>query len=475
MPIDPGKNLATVHCFLEDKQGYFWLPTNKGLYRVAKKELDSYASGSKENVFYYYFDKSSGFTTNEFNGGCTPCGIVTRDGHFSLPSLDGLVQFSPDSILIEPPNHAVFIDRIITDDKMESPGEHFRQRQDSGPLVFVIASPYFGNPANLHLEYSIPQLDNKWRPVNNDGKLVLTGLHKGNYKLTIRKQEWYGRYSYKTVQWTILPYWYETIWFWLLVALAAIGILSFIFWLRYAREVKRAELLEQKVTERTQALSASNRVKEKMIAVILHDLRSPLRFLHIMAIHVYENYKKVSRPEMGAMLLKFRNATNDLNEFTQDFLIWTNAQKEGFVVRQETIVLREIVGGILSLYEPAADTRNNTMLNLVPPAITLVSDPNILKLIIRNLADNANKYTVNGEIKMEAMQEASTVRIIISDTGKSMGKELVTEILNNTYQAADNSHGFGYKIILELLAKIQGELAIDHVGETGNRITLTFR
>lgn len=474
MPIDAENNLATIHCFMEDKRGYFWLPTNKGLYRVAKKELDSYAAGNNENVFYYYFDKSSGYTTNEFNGGCTPCGIVMRNGHFSLPSLDGLIQFNPDSISIEPPDRPIFIDRVITDDRKVSSGDHFEQHQDSGPLVFAIASPYFGNPVNLHLEYSIPQLDNKWRPVNDDGKLVLTGLGKGNYTLIIRKQEYYGQYSYKTVQWTILPYWYETIWFRLLVALVVTGILSFIFWLRYARQVKRSELLEYKVAERTHALSASNRIKEKMIAIILHDLRSPLRFLNMLAVHIYDNNQKASRPELADMLLKFRNATNDLNEFTQDFMTWANAQKEGFVINQETIVLREIAGGIVSLYEPGADMRNNTILNLIPPAITLVSDPNILKLIIRNLTDNANKYTVNGEIRIEAMQDASAVHIIITDTGKRMEKELVAGLLNNTYQPDNNDHGFGYKIILELLAKIQGKLAID-AGETGNRITLTFR
>ncbi|HWK04209.1 MAG TPA: ATP-binding protein [Puia sp.] len=475
MPMDPRSNLSSVHCFMEDKQGYFWLPTNKGLFRVAKKELDSYASGNTKSVFYYYFDKSFGYTSNEFNGGCTPCGIVTRDGHFSLPSLDGLVLFNPDSIPVAFPDQPIFIDRFITDDKKAAPSDRFEHGQDSGPLVFAISSPYFGNQVNLHLEYSIPELDNRWHPVNDDGKLVLTGLHKGRYTLTIRKQEPYARYSYQTARWTILPYWYERTWFRLLVAVVAISILPFIFWLRYTRQVKRAEQLEHKVAERTQALSESNQVKEKMIAIILHDLRSPLRFLHMLAIHISENYQKVTRPELAEMLLKFRNATHELYEFAQDFLVWTNAQKEGFVVRQEKIILREIVGEIVSLYEPGANIRNNIVLNLAPAAITLVSDTHILKLLIRNLVDNANKYTVNGEIKIEAVQDKATVRIIITDTGRSMEKDLVAEILNNTYQAEDDSHGFGYKIILELLARIQGQLTIDTPGNTGNRITLLFR
>jgi len=474
MPLDARNYLSTTHCFMEDKQGYFWLPTNKGLFRVARKELDSYACGNRNNVFYYYFDKTSGFNTNEFNGGCTPCGIVTRDGRFSLPSLDGLIQFNPDSISVVPPNHPVFIDRIVVNGKQVSADDKIEEKQDAGPLTFAISSPYFGNPANLHLEYSIPELDSKWHTVNDDGKLVLTGLHKGQYTLNVRKQERYGVYSYQVVRWTILPWWYETVGFRLLIAVIIIGALTFIFWLRYIRQVNRATLLEQKVAERTQALSESNTVKQKMIAIILHDLRSPLRFLHLLADHIAGNYQKTSGPELANLLVRFRNATLDLNEFAQDFLVWTNAQKEGFVVQQERIVLCKIVDEIVSLYEPATNISNNTVLNQVPASVTLVSDPHILKLIIRNLVDNANKYTINGEIKMEAVHDASTIRIIITDTGRSMGKDRVAEIFSNANGTHDASHGFGYRIIFELLGKINGTLAIDAPGDTGNRITLAF-
>jgi signal transduction histidine kinase len=174
------------------------------------------------------------------------------------------------------------------------------------------------------------------------------------------------------------------------------------------------------------------------------------------------------------MLLKFRNGTHDLYEFTQDFVIWSNAQKAGFVVQRKKIALRAIVGEIVSLYEPGADLHNNTVLNLVPEDITLVSDIHILKLLIRNLTDNANKYTENGEIKIEAVQDKGAVSITITDNGTSMNEELVAAILSGTYEAEDSSHGFGYKIIRELLSKIHGNLAIDTLAGNGNRITLTL-
>jgi len=248
-----------------------------------------------------------------------------------------------------------------------------------------------------------------------------------------------------------------------------------IFWLRYTRQVKRGKELEQKIAERTTALAESNRIKEKMISIILHDLRSPLRFLHMLAAHLYEKHPAIPPPALNEMLLKFRNATHDLYEFAQDFAVWSNVQKEGFVVQQEKIALRETVAEIVSLYEPGADIRNNTVLNLVPADLTLLSDQHILKLLIRNLTDNANKYTLDGEIRIEAIRTAAATTITITDTGRSMQQQLIDDILHNRYGTDNDTHGFGYRIILELMSKIHGELSIDTPDNKGNRITLLFK
>jgi hypothetical protein len=56
-----------------------------------------------------------------------------------------------------------------------------------------------------------------------------------------------------------------------------------------------------------------------------------------------------------------------------------------------------------------------------------------------------------------------------------MEYQLISDILNNRYEMDNDTHGFGYKIILELLTKIHGELSIETPGDTGNRITLLFK
>ena len=472
MPADTRKSLAIVHCLLEDRQGYFWIPTNKGLFRVTKKELDNYAGGNPEPVYYYYIDKSYGFGSNEFNGRCTPCGIKMDDGRFSFPSLDGLVQFIPDSVHLPLPDKGIFIDLITSDGKSSPLKDKLEESQDSNRLVFDICSPYFGSKINLRPEYAIKEIDSTWYPVDEDGRLTLTKLPKGVYTLVVRKQDSYAHYTYKTIGLTILPYWYETVWFRLLSGGLAIGVFLVFFRIRYNSQVKRAELLEQKVAVRTEQLSESNRVKELMIAAILHDLRSPLRFLHILAQRMYNKYKTTT--ELSGILFQFQNATNDLYDFTQDFFVFTNMQKEGFVINGERIVLRKIVNDIISFYEVGANIQKNIFINRVPEDIILHTDAGLLTMVIRNLADNANKYTDGGEIMIEATQDMSATRIIITDTGTSMNRELAMRIQNKTYNPVENGHGWGYKIIIEIMTRLGGAIAIDTNDGKGNKITITF-
>ena len=474
MPLDSRKSLVIAHCFMEDRQGYFWIPTNKGLFRVEKKELDNYAAGSQSSVYYYYVDKSYGFTTNEFNGWSTPCGIVTRDNYFSLPSLDGLVRFNPDSVHIPLPDNPVFIELLMADDKRLLVKNKLEVSRDSSQLVFEISSPYFGNPFNQHLEYAIQELNDKWYPVNDDGKLVIPGLNSGTYTLTVRSQHPHAHYIYNKLSLTILPYWYEQWWFKLLLGALATGAFLMFFRLRYNYQVQRAQLLQQKVDERTAQLSESNRVKELMIAAILHDLRSPLRFLHLLARRMYNNYKTSADKELSQILFQFDNATNEIYDFTQDFFVFINMQKEGFVIKKEKIVLRDLVGEIISFCEMGARIQKNTFSNQVPADITLHTDVSLLSLVLRNLADNANKYTSEGIITIEGIQDAFTTRIIMTDGGNPMNKELVARILDKSYNPTQHGMGWGYKIIIEILGRLHGSLDIVPGNEKGNIITITF-
>ena len=149
-------------------------------------------------------------------------------------------------------------------------------------------------------------------------------------------------------------------------------------------------------------------------------------------------------------------------------------QKEGFVIRREKTVVRELVNEIISFYKMGAQVQKNTFHNLVPEHIILHTDASLLGLVLRNLVDNANKYTSAGAITIESMQDPATTRITLTDAGECMDKQLVARILDKSYNPSQHSMGWGYKIIIEILDKLQGTLNIVPGHGKGNIITITF-
>ncbi|WP_353719012.1 two-component regulator propeller domain-containing protein [Dyadobacter sp. 676] len=83
-PVDKEQYLASAHCMTEDKNGFFWITTNKGLFQIKRSDLLAYAR-KPFDLYYHYYSKTAGFNTNEFNGGCQPCALRAPGGHRVSP------------------------------------------------------------------------------------------------------------------------------------------------------------------------------------------------------------------------------------------------------------------------------------------------------------------------------------------------------------------------------------------------------
>ncbi len=173
LPLDPKKYLATAHTFLEDDLGFFWISTNHGIFQIRKEDLDLAANGNSGSYFIYYYDKSYGFNTNEFNGGCNPAALKGPEGDFYFPSLNGIVYFHPDKIPADFPGNAILIDDITADSVNQADKQAIRVRPDFNHLVVDVSTPFYGLEDNLRLEYKLDPIDDTWNPVNRDGKIVI--------------------------------------------------------------------------------------------------------------------------------------------------------------------------------------------------------------------------------------------------------------------------------------------------------------
>lgn len=280
------------HCIVEDAEGFFWIPTNKGLFQVSKQNLLQNAEKKTTGVYYHYYDQSDGFNTNEFNGGCQPCGLLLKNNFITFPSMNGNVLFNSLNVVPKLPTNTVFFEQAKVDDKaIAIVGNNVTVNQGFERLGIYIHSPYYGNANNLNIEVKFDgPITQKWRNLK-DNYISFTTLPPGTYTLTARKLSGFNsQYKYQKLKITIPKLFYQTYLFYVLLLILFIIILYYAIKIRSQYVERNNVLLQNKIAEQTfqlkftvttltkttETLQSEIANHKKLIGAITQDIKSPL-------------------------------------------------------------------------------------------------------------------------------------------------------------------------------------------------------
>ncbi len=491
-PLPPGPRgaFSSIHSFIEDNRGNFWLPTNNGLYKVPVNVITDYVTDRKNPFFCFTFNSANGLRTNEFNGGANPNFQWLQDSALILPSINGLIKFYPNRLISDFPKERIFIDEMSIDGQpviLSNVDETIQLKPTFRNLNIKITCPFFGNKENLKLEYNLGNDIEQWIPLPASGIISINTLPAGDYKLMFRKagsnkDTPNGNVAIKI---KVSPFFYQTGWFFAGVVLLII-FLGYLYSRRRLAKLEKEKIrIEQIVEVRTEELNAaiqqlessetalrqSNQVKEQIIATVLHDIKSPLFSLRMAGKSLVRNWNN-SNEENLEQVTGLNQLIGELGRFTDQFFSWAASQQEHFKVRKTKFDLQQVFGDISSLFKEILQVNNNKF-SINETDIQCYTDKEILVLILRNLVDNANKNTENGVISLEATRMAEGLQIQVSDTGKGLNTFQIENFLNKD-KAVKNGR-MGSVIILEMLDKIGGELQVTSEEGKGAVFTITLR
>lgn len=486
-PIDRNRYLLSSHCLIEDQNGYLWISTNKGLFQASKKNLFDYSEKKTNHVYYQYYDKSDGFYTNEFNGGCQPCGLRLENNSISFPSMRGNVLFFPERIKLLLPNNDIYFQEAEVDSRIqEISNDTLLLKNGFGRLRLFISSPYYGNPNNVNIEIRLQgPLSQKWLPLKGD-EISYTSLPHGTYYLTARKLTGFDSgYKYKTLTLIVPPAFYETIWFNIFLLVAGMLLVFYIIKMRIRYIRRKNILLEKKIAEQTSQLrntiSTLRRTKEnlheeiinhkKLIGTITHDIKSPLRFLALTGKHAYQNISDSSA--VAEDLKSIYTSSFHLYNFVDNLLEYTKVSKQEN--SSDPYNLYGLVEEKIKIFLNIASSQKTEIVNRIDRNSVLTTNKLLLSIIIHNLLDNAVKNTSNGRISFTAGRKEENIFIKIRDTGKGMPSDLVAFYANTKNAKASEGTkkiGMGLPMITELLIILNGSMEIESTPGRGTQIII---
>lgn len=488
IPMDANKALAEVHSFFVDKKANLWMSTNHGLVRTTLKEIDAAIVDSTAIPYYALYSEWAGMTTSEFNGGCDPAVIELKNGDLSYPSMDGLVQFSPTSIVDPFGQGMVRWERVIVDGVDRTKADALILPSDVQEIILEFSMPFWGDPTNKQLEYRINGIQEKWHPLHQDAKEIrIVRPPAGEFQVIIRKVGGTIRGDHHqairafSVERPFLLRWYGialmaallVLMVWGVVELNNIRLRQRTVWLRESVAAKTAELLMA-----NQELRHSIEHQEKLISIISHDVVPPLRFVARVAHSAQDLHRSdPATSELGETLDDLSTSADKLFLNAKNLLDWIRSRSKDRRAELRTIAVQTFVEHGLNRIREMTDKQGIELVNLVDPEDTLFTDGDLIGIAMNNALLNMQLHAAASRIEVSATVTDSIYRLILRDNGVGIPKNVIGAVRNELqgishHDDKDRSGaavGLGFVIIAECMRTLGGVASVESA-DPGTRI-----
>lgn len=208
--------------------------------------------------------------------------------------------------------------------------------------------------------------------------------------------------------------------------------------------------------------------KNKFFNIIAHDLRNPLSGFMTLTELLTTKGMDISINQMFEMINKLNDSAKNLNELLSNLLTWSRAQTNKIEFEPTKINLKQKVNKLLSLFLAIADFKNINLINEIRPKDKVICDEFIFDTIIRNLLNNAIKFThKDGEVRIRYEDLGDKQIITVQDNGIGMSEEKVKNIFNikkkeiSKGTGGEKGTGIGLKLCKELAIKHNGDLVVE--------------
>lgn len=259
----------------------------------------------------------------------------------------------------------------------------------------------------------------------------------------------------------------------LLLLAATLMVLLFLIISRYRYQQRISLLLEQKNKE----LSIANATKDKLFAIISHDLKNPVMAFRSVTETLYSSFDQLPLDEIHRLTEKMRHSAGNLYVFLLNLLNWAKTQQEFIKVDRREVSLEEMVTEVVMLFQPDLD-RKQVQLKL-SCNLTVRTDKELLHTILRNLIGNAVKFVPegNGVIEVTAVGDNTGAVISVKDNGPGLSQEEIGTLFEVQHSVSKNikQKGAGIGLILcrELVEKINGTISV--VSKMGQGTVFTVK
>jgi signal transduction histidine kinase/DNA-binding response OmpR family regulator len=444
-PVTPEDGLpsGTIHAIREAPRGTFWMTSNDGIFRVPRAQVEGVADGRRDRLYAQMLGPDDGMPARECNGAMHPAMTQDRRGRLWFSTVKGVAVVDPHAPALAVPDSIPLRVTGLRTDGTAQPLDSLRLAPSTYRVALDFSATTLRHADALSFRY---RLDGEaWTPAHGHRTAEFTSLDAGTHRFevqaTIDGETWYTLDA--PLRFTVLPHFYQTWWFTLLVGAGLLGLVMGTYRWRTYRLRKRQETLEAAVEARTEELAQAkekterqaerlaelDEAKSRFFARVSHEFRTPLSLL-------FSPLRDAARREEGLapeQVERMLPSAERLRRLIDRLLDLATLEAGGMELERRPGDLAVLVERTAEAFRSEAEQKGIDLETEMPPdRVEMCFDPEKVETVITNLVGNAVKFTPKGGrvvVRLRPTEEAPPdspadeapaeggVRIAVADTG----------------------------------------------------------
>jgi signal transduction histidine kinase/ligand-binding sensor domain-containing protein len=451
-------------CDIEDDgAGFFWMGSHEGIIRASKADLDRCADGETSRITCQTLGLSDGMPTLECSGG-VPAGCKTSDGRLWFATSRGLVTIDPKEVRTNALPPPIVIESLLVDNIPVVPGtglQPVRIPPGSHSFDFKYTALSLAAPEKVLFKRRLEPVEADWMAPGSARTANYSFLPPGDYRFRVTACNNDGVWNNQGAEFdfSVLPYFWQTPWFRLLVGAAMVPLVGGFVWLVMRRRMRR----KLQVIERQRAIE---RERARIANDIHDDLGSSLTRISLLS----ESARgELDNPVQVAIdLERIFDTARDLTR-AMDEIVWAVSPKHDTLDS-----LANYLHKFAQDYLESAGIPCRLDFPLDLPSWPVTSDVrHHLFLAFKEALHNAIKHARASEVHILLALEGASVALVVVDNGVGIPAELGSP---GERKAGEHlTRGNGLENMRKRLEEIGGRCEVTSEPGKGTKVRLTVR
>ncbi|MDA3944446.1 MAG: ATP-binding protein [Bacteroidetes bacterium] len=241
------------------------------------------------------------------------------------------------------------------------------------------------------------------------------------------------------------------------------------------------QVMQKAIRLNEEKLQRMNAEKDKLFAVIAHDLRGPLGAFAGLTEMIMQQTDELSNEEMKELTSSMHQSASALHSLLENLLYWSRVQRDDVKIEPSKVDVVLLFDEVQALFQHAIDAKNLAVRKSFNAAPFAIADKQMLLTVLRNLLSNAIKFThAGGRISISTyIKDPASLHIQVADSGIGMDDEILNQLFSfektgRLGTEGEPSSGLGLILSREFVERMGGKLMVSSVPGQGSEFTIVL-